>query len=79
MNILSETKEIIASVLKMPVEQLNETDEMTDVKGWDSICNVMILSKIEEHFDITFPSDDIFDLTSVKAIVEEIQKIIEHN
>lgn len=76
MNILSETKEIIASVLKMPVEQLNETDEMTDVKGWDSIRNVMILSKIEEHFDITFPSDDIFDLTSVKAFVEEIHKIL---
>ncbi len=77
MNIQSETKEIIAAILKMPVEQLDIEAEMTDVEGWDSLRNVMILSQLEEHFDIMFPPDDIFDLTSVKAFVEEIQKIKE--
>lgn len=77
MNILVETKEIIASVLKIPVEQLDVDAEMTDVAGWDSLRNVMILAKLEEHFDITFPSDDIFDLTSVQVLVEEINKLIE--
>lgn len=70
-----ETKEIIASILKLPVELLDIEAEMTDVEGWDSLRNVMILSKLEEHFDIMFPSDDIFDLTSVKAFAEEIQKL----
>ncbi len=50
---------------------------MTDIEGWDSLRNVMILSKLEEHFDIMFPPDDIFDLTSVKAFAEEIEKIKE--
>ena len=49
---------------------------MTDVKGWDSIRNVMILAQLEEHFDVVFPSEDIFDMTSVKAIAEEIEKLI---
>ena len=75
MNILLETKEIIASVLKLPVEQLDIEAEMTDIEGWDSLRNVMILSQLEEHFDIMFPPDDIFDLTSVKAFAEEIEKI----
>ena len=63
MDILSETKEIIAAVLRIPVEKLDEKAEMTDVKGWDSIRNVMILAQLEEHFDVVFPSEDIFDMT----------------
>lgn len=68
MDILSETKDIIASVLKIPVEQLDVNAEMTDIAGWDSLRNVMILARLEEHFDVVFPSDDIYDLTSVQAI-----------
>lgn len=77
MNYLSETKEIIAEILKLPVEQIDVEAEMTDIEGWDSLRNVMILSQLEEHFDIMFPPDDIFDLTSVKAFAEEIEKIKE--
>ena len=76
MDILSETKEIIAAVLRIPVEKLDEKAEMTDVKGWDSIRNVMILAQLEAHFDVTFSSEDIFDLTSVKAIADEIEKLL---
>ena len=76
MNILSETKDIIASVLKIPVEQLDVNAEMTDIAGWDSLRNVMILARLEEHFDIVFPSDDIYDLTSVRAFVNEITKLL---
>ena len=76
MNILSDTKDIIAAVLKIPVEQLAIDAEMTDIAGWDSLRNVMILARLEEHFDIVFPSDDIYDLTSVQAFVDEISKLL---
>ncbi len=75
--ILKETKEIIASVLNLPLDRLDVEADMTDIEGWDSLRNVMILSRLEEHFDIMFPPDDIFDLTSVKAFAEEIEKIKE--
>ena len=76
MNILSETKEIIASVLNLSVEQLDIEAEMSDIEEWNSLRNVMILSRLEEHFDVTFPSDDIYGLTSVMAFAEEIERII---
>ena len=76
MDILSETKEIIAAVLRIPVEKLDEKAEMSDVEGWDSIRNVMILAQLEEHFDVVFSAEDIFDMTSVKAIAEDIVKLI---
>lgn len=76
MNILSDTKAIIASVLKIPVDQLDVNAEMTAIAGWDSLRNVMILARLEEHFDVVFPSDDIYDLTSVQAFVDEISKLL---
>ena len=75
MSYIDEVKDIIASILKMPVEQLDVDAEMTEIEGWDSLRNVMILSQLEEHFNIMFPPDDIFDLTSVRAFAEEIVKI----
>lgn len=76
MNVLSDTKDIIASILKIPVDQLDVNAEMTDIAGWDSLRNVMILARLEDHFDIVFPSDDIYDLASVQAFVDEITKLL---
>lgn len=72
MNILNEVIEVISGIVKVPVD---ENTEMGKIQEWDSIRNVMILSSLESHFDILFPEDDIFDLTSVKSIVEEIRKL----
>ena len=75
MNTLEETKEIISAILQIPADQIDAEAEMTDIEGWDSMRNVMILSQLEEHFNIMFPPDDIFDLTSARAFAEEIEKI----
>ena len=75
MNTLEETKEIISAILQIPADQIDAETEMTDIEGWDSMRNVMILSQLEEHFNIMFPPDDIFDLTSARAFAEEIEKI----
>lgn len=74
---LAETKEIISSILGIPIDNLDVEAEMTDIEGWDSLRNIKILSRLEDYFDIIFPSDDIFDLTSVKAFAEEIERIKE--
>lgn len=72
MELQQEVIELIAGVLNKPVDA---STEMGTIQEWDSIRNVMILSALEEHFSILFPEDDIFDLTSVKAITEEIAKL----
>jgi len=65
----------MAGILQMPASELDVNAEMTDVEGWDSMRNIMILQALEEHFDIMFPEDDIFDLTSVSALAEEVEKL----
>ena len=75
MKYLEEVKKIVADILTMPVDQLDVDAEMNDVEGWDSMSNIQILQKLEEHYDILFPEDDIFDLTSVSALAEEVEKL----
>lgn len=72
MELQQEIIDLISGILKKPVDA---TTEMGTIQEWDSIRNVMILSSLEEHFDIFFPEDDIFDLTSVQAITDEIAKL----
>ena len=75
MELKDEIREVIAGILEMPAENLPFDAEMDDVEGWDSMRNVMILSALEDKYDVIFPEDDIFDLVSVQSFVEEIQKI----
>lgn len=75
MELKEEIKNTIAEILEMPAAELTFDMEMEDVDGWDSMRNVMILSTLEEKYDIIFPEDDIFDLTSVGALAEEVAKL----
>jgi len=75
MEIKEKVFEIVAECLEKNVSDLTMNTDMDDVEEWDSMRNVMILSRLEEEFDIMIPEDDIFDLVTVGAIVEEIEKI----
>jgi acyl carrier protein len=46
-----------------------------DIPEWDSVGNLAIISTIEQELDLEFPLEDLFDLTSVRSIVEEVEKL----
>ena len=75
MEIKEKVFEIVAECLEKNVSDLTMDTDMDEVEEWDSMRNVMILSRLEEEFDIMIPEDDIFDLVTVGAIVEVIEKI----
>jgi len=77
MNYLDEVKTIVAGILGLTEAQLDVNAEMNEVEEWDSMRNIQILQALEENYDILFPEDDIFDLTSVTALAEEIEKLKE--
>lgn len=75
MEISEQVLNIVAECLELPVDQLSPDTDMDDVDGWDSMRNVMILSRLENDFDVMIPEDDIFDMVSINAIIEEIKKL----
>lgn len=75
MELKEEIKNTIAEILEMHAADLSFDMEVEDIEEWDSMRNIIILSTLEEKYDIIFPEDDIFDLTSVGALVEEVEKL----
>lgn len=75
MDLKEEIRSLIAEILEIPADKLDFDTEMDEIDEWDSMRNVMILSSLEDKYDIMIPEDDIFDLVSVSAIYDEIKKL----
>ena len=71
----SQVKEIIARVLNVPLERITDELSSGDIPEWDSVGNLAIISTIEQELELEFPLEDLFDLTSVRSLVEEIDKL----
>lgn len=75
MELKEEIRLTIASILEISADRLDYETEMDEISEWDSMHNILILSELEEKYDVLFPEDDIFDLVSVSAFAEEISKL----
>ena len=71
----SQVKEIIARVLNIPLDRVTDDLSSGDIPEWDSVGNLAIISTIEQELELEFPLEDLFDLTSVLSIVEEVKKL----
>ena len=72
----SRVKEIIARVLNVDLSKITNTLSSGDIPEWDSVGNLAIISTIEQELDVEFPLEDLFDLTSVESIVQEVTKLL---
>lgn len=72
----SQVKEIIARVLNVDLDHISDDLSSGDIPEWDSVGNLAIISTLEQDLGVEFPLEDLFDLTSVRSIVDEVNKLI---
>lgn len=75
MNSESQVKSIIARVLGVDVSLITDELSSGDIPQWDSVGNLAIISTIEQELSLEFPLEDLFDLTSVRSIVDEVNQL----
>ena len=75
MNIDEEVRQIVAATLGIDPGAVTAETAAGELKAWDSVKMVMILSAVQEHFGVSFPDEDLFDLVSVGAIADEVRKV----
>lgn len=76
MNIKTEIINIISNCLEIDANEINPSMELSEIDGFDSMRNVMIIANIEDFFDIIIPEDDLFDITTIDEWVTEVTKLI---
>ena len=68
-------KEVIARVLNVDVGVVTDGLSSGDIPEWDSVGNLAVISTIEQELNIEFPLEDLFDLTSVRSIIDKINTL----
>jgi acyl carrier protein len=71
-----QVKAIIARVLNVDLAVITDGLSSGEIPEWDSVGNLAIISTIEQELNIEFPLEDLFDLTSVKSIVDKVNQLL---
>lgn len=65
-----KVKEILAEVLNLPQDSVNESMTFENTDSWDSLKHMEIVSALEEELGIVFTADEIVSMTSYNAIIK---------
>ena len=67
--------EIIAEVLRVEREKVAPELSIGDIPEWSSMAQMGIISTLESRLGIEIPIEDLFDLTNVQALIDEVEKL----
>ena len=70
---IAPLEEIFRRVFKKADLVITEDLSAKKVKGWDSFTHITLLLAIEEHFDITFGTDEMVSFANVGELVKLMQ------
>lgn len=67
--------EIIAEVLRVEREKITPGLSIGDIPEWSSMAQMGIISTLESRLGIEIPIEDLFDLTNVQTLIDEVEKL----
>ena len=66
---------LIAEVLRVPVEKVTPELSIGDIPEWSSMAQMGIISTLESRLGVEIPIEDLFDLTDVQSLIDEVGKL----
>lgn len=73
-QILKEFQQIFRNELEDDTVIVDIDSSVDNTDKWDSINNLMIITAIEERYQISFPIDVIFNANNVGDLISFIEK-----
>ena len=67
-------KQVISSVLQVPVETIDAGTSMDTIEKWDSLQHMNLVLALESAFGIYIPDDEATNITSyplIRLVVDE--------
>jgi acyl carrier protein len=64
-----------ANALNISVNQVNDNLAYQSIAEWDSITHMILISQLEEDFDVSIDTEDVIDMSSVAKGQEILSKL----
>ena len=61
-------REILASVLEVPAEEIPGDASTDTIEAWDSLAHMNLILAVEDAFGVTIPDEEAADLTSIPLL-----------
>lgn len=72
-NVLKKITHIFSEVLQHDNFELEESTTTNDVEGWESATHMMIITEIEEQFNIEFELSELWSMKNVGDLVSTVK------
>lgn len=76
-EVFEKVVEICKDVFNNDELMLTETSSMAEVEEWDSLTHIVIMSDLEEEFNISFTLDEITNIKNLEELVNALMKHLE--
>ena len=73
-TIASQIRNALAQHLKRDVSKIRPQDRLREDLGLDSLAMIELLFKIEEHFDLEIPNEDLSRVTTVADVTAYVEE-----
>jgi len=58
-----------SSIFEVPTSDIDITSNQDNIKGWDSLATIKLITELEKEFSIQFDIMEIVELTSIDKVV----------
>jgi acyl carrier protein len=69
---IARLRDIVGDILGQDPANLGEDSGVDVTEGWDSLKNLIILMEVEQEFDHRFPTDDLAEIKTIRAIAAHL-------
>lgn len=71
---MEKLKGILAKVLEIGIDSINDETSPENVNTWDSYNGLLLVSELENAFNVKFTMDEVIKVKNVKDIIETLKK-----
>lgn len=75
MKLDSSLQKVIAGFFNKELKEIKLGSSTNNIEEWDSLEHIKLILEIEERFNVKFPLEVIPNMTSIKAIQEELNRL----
>lgn len=74
MEIIKRIEKVLQNVFEDTTISINENTSANDIPAWDSLMHMIVISEIEEEFDLNFSFNEVSEFNTIGDIIACIHK-----